>query len=33
LLRYLDSHPDLDERIRRTEAAQQQFDADSKRKP
>jgi Zn-dependent protease with chaperone function len=32
LLRYLDSHPDLDERIRRTEAAQQQFDANSKGK-
>jgi Zn-dependent protease with chaperone function len=33
LLRYLDSHPDLDERIRRTEAAQRQFESDSKRKP
>jgi predicted Zn-dependent protease len=33
LLRYLNSHPDLDERIRRTEAAQQRIDADSKQKP
>ena len=33
LLRYLNSHPELDERIRRTEAAQQRIDADSKRIP
>ena len=32
LLRYLDSHPEIDERIRRTEAAQQRFDSDTREK-
>ena len=32
LSRYLDSHPDLDERIRRTEAAQRRFESDTREK-